>query len=379
MPAHRRLVLWLFSVAVGTNVPTPLLLVYRERLGLSAAVLTALFGVYAAGLVPALALAGPAADRFGRRRVALPAAALAGGVSLLFTAASDAVLLLFAARFLQGVVSGTAFSVGSAWLVETSSDGVGASGARRAAVAMTAGFSLGPLTSGLLGQYAPMPTVLPYLLHAAAVVIGLVLVWPVAETQGARPRGTAAPTGSPFRPGVLGEVLTVAAPVAVLVYAYPATAMNAVPLLVGLPGPPVAATGVLAGLTLGAGTLIAPLQARLGRHTSAVSAACGTIGFGLAALVAAQQELDLLLLPACLVLGAGGGLALVAGLARLPGLAREGRLATVSAAFYGCAYLGFAVPFVLASLVGPLGIVAPFGALAVLTALLAVSLVRRGG
>lgn len=99
-----------------------MLLVHRERLGLSAAVLTALSGVYAASLVPALALAGPAAHRFGRRRVAVPAA-LTGAVNLLFTAAGGAVPLLFLARFLQGVVSGTVFRVGSAWLVKSSSGG----------------------------------------------------------------------------------------------------------------------------------------------------------------------------------------------------------------------------------------------------------------
>jgi MFS family permease len=63
--------LWvvLFVVAFGTNVPTPLLLVYRDALGLSATALTGAFGLYAAGLVPMLLLAGPASDRFGRRRL----------------------------------------------------------------------------------------------------------------------------------------------------------------------------------------------------------------------------------------------------------------------------------------------------------------------
>ena len=64
------------------------------------------------------------------------------------------------ARFLQGVVSGVVFSVGSAWVGELSlASGEGAGG-RRAAFAMTAGFSLGPLTSGLLGEFGPAPTVL---------------------------------------------------------------------------------------------------------------------------------------------------------------------------------------------------------------------------
>ena len=159
----KRAVFALFAVAAGTNVPTPLLLVYQERLDLSAEVLTALFGCYAAGLVPALLLAGPLSDRLGRRRVAIPGIVLSALASLAFAAAGDSLTLLFPARFLQGVVSGVVFSVGSAWVGELSlASGEGAGG-RRAAFAMTAGFALGPLTSGLLGQFgagahgAPLP------------------------------------------------------------------------------------------------------------------------------------------------------------------------------------------------------------------------------
>src|SRR5918993_3458957 len=178
----KRAVFALFTVAAGTNVPTPLLLVYQERLDLSAEVLTALFGCYAAGLVPALLLAGPLSDRLGRRKVAIPGIVLSAIASLAFAAAGDSLTLLFLARFAQGVVSGVVFSVGSAWVGELSvASGEGAGG-RRAAVAMTAGFSLGPLTSGLLGQYAPAPTVLPYLLHTVLVGVGLALAVRLPET-----------------------------------------------------------------------------------------------------------------------------------------------------------------------------------------------------
>jgi hypothetical protein len=365
---RRRLALWLFTVAAGTNVPTPLLLLYQDRLDLSASVVTALFGVYAAGLVPALVFAGPAADRWGRRPVALPAAILAGIVSLLYVLASDEVGLLFCARWLQGVVSGTVFSVGSAWMTEAAPG----RGARTAAVAMTAGFSLGPFTSGLLGQYGPAPTVVPYLLHALLVVAGMVLVWPVGETLARRrpddATGVRPAARSPLRPGSGWEALTVVAPLAVCVYAFPATAVNGIPLLVGLPAHAIAATGVLAGLTLGAGTLAAPLQARLGRHTAAIAAGCGALGYGLTTAAAAGPRI--LLLAACVVLGAGGGLALGAGLARLPALTRDGRLATVSSGFYASAYLGFGVPFLLAEVSIRTGVIAPLAALTVLSALL---------
>src|SRR4051794_16216831 len=85
--AWKRAVFALFVVAAGTNVPTPLLLVYQERLDLSAEVLTALFGCYAAGLVPALLLAGQLSDRLGRPRGALPRLAPSGPGSPAFARA----------------------------------------------------------------------------------------------------------------------------------------------------------------------------------------------------------------------------------------------------------------------------------------------------
>ncbi|MGA8847223.1 MAG: hypothetical protein WB471_11475, partial [Nocardioides sp.] len=60
--SDQRLALLLLAVATGTNVPTPLLLVYRERLSMTDASVTALFGVYALGLMLALAVAGRASD-----------------------------------------------------------------------------------------------------------------------------------------------------------------------------------------------------------------------------------------------------------------------------------------------------------------------------
>src|SRR5680860_796088 len=111
-----RLTFALFTVALGTNVPTPLLLAYRQRLGLSDADLTAIFGCYAIGLIAALLVAGAASDRFGRRRLVLPFAVLSGVASLIFIPADSSVPLLYVGRVLQGVVSGVVFSVANAWL-----------------------------------------------------------------------------------------------------------------------------------------------------------------------------------------------------------------------------------------------------------------------
>jgi Major Facilitator Superfamily len=378
----KRAVFALFAVAAGTNVPTPLLLVYQERLDLSPEVLTALFGCYAAGLVPALLLAGPLSDRLGRRRVAIPGIVLSALASLAFAAAGGSVALLFGARFLQGVVSGVVFSVGSAWVGELSlASGEGAGG-RRAAFAMTAGFSLGPLTSGLLGQYAPLPTVLPYLVHTAVALVGLGFALSLPETVELRVRRAsdahAAATAPLIRRGDGLLLLTVLAPVAVCVYAFPSSVISAVPLLVDLPYGGVAVTGLLAGVTLGAGTVVAGLQRWLGPWTAVVGTALGTAGFGCAAAFATTGALPWLVAAAPL-LGAGGGLCLAAGLTLTARLAAPARLGALTSLFLACAYLGFAAPFAMAVAARATSATVPLAVAAALTGLLALRLLPVAG
>lgn len=378
----------LFAVAAGTNIPTPLLLVYQERLDLSAEVLTALFGCYAAGLVPALFLAGPLSDRLGRRRVAIPGVALAGLASLAFAAAGGSLALLFAARFLQGVVSGVVFSVASAWVAELSMASAAAgspdgAGGRRAAFAMTAGFSLGPLTSGLLGQFAPAPTVLPYLLHVVLVAVGLLLAVRLPETVTRHPGGrrTAGGPAVPLLPpGSAVLAATVLAPVAVCVYAFPSSVISAVPLLGELPAGGVAVTGVLAGVTLGAGTLVAGLQRRLGPWTAVAGAGLGAAGFAAAAAFVRTGGLPWLVAAAPL-LGAGGGLCLAAGLTVTGRLAAPTRRGELTSVFLACAYLGFAAPFLMATAARSAPAWVPLAVAAALAAALAARLlpVARSG
>jgi MFS family permease len=368
----------LFAVAAGTNVPTPLLLVYRERLDLTPDVLTAVFGSYAVGLVPALFLAGPASDRLGRRTLVLAFTALAGVTSLVFIAAASSLALLFVARALQGAVSGVVFSVASAWLAELSVPS-GAAG-RRAAVAMGAGFSLGPFSSGLMAEFGPLPTTLPYIVHVVLVVAGLTAAWGLPETV-RRVAGRAPSGGGPLVLAANRRVLvTVLAPLAVCVYAFPAVVVAAVPLLVDTSAPPVLLTGVLAGLTLGAGAACAPLQRRLGSRTAVAGVLSGSAGFLLATLGAGSGSPPLLLVAAVL-LGGGGGLALAAGLGLTARIARPERRGALSAVFYGCAYLGFAAPYATAVAAAATRVQVPLGGGAALALALGLRLAlaeRRG-
>lgn len=374
----RRAAFALFAVAAGTNVPTPLLLIYRDTLDLTPDVLTAVFGVYAIGLIPALFLAGPLSDRLGRRRVVLPLVVLSGLTSLLLIQANSSVLVLFVGRCLQGAVSGAAFGVGSAWVGELSIDNPAAAG-RRAAVAMTAGFSLSPLIAGVLAQYVAAPTTLPYLIHVAVVVAGFLAARNVPETVVPVPESTA-PRGPLLQHGDGRTVLTVLLPLAVCVYAFPSVIIAAVPLLIETSAPPVLLTGILAGLTLGAGALAAPLQRRMDRSTAPVAAGLGAVGYLLAGFGSGSGSPPLLLV-AALLLGAGGGLALSSGLGLTARLAQPGRRGALSAFFLGSAYLGFALPYVTAVVSKTTAVQVPLTVFSALAALLCVRLAlvtRRG-
>jgi hypothetical protein len=366
----------LFAVACGTNVSTPLLLLYRDRLDLSGPATTVVFGVYAAGLAPSLLCSGPLSDLYGRRTVVLPFAVLAGVASLLFAGAQDSFALLLAARFLQGLVSGAVFTAASAWLAELSAAaGEEAAAGRRATVALAGGFSLGPLCASLLAAALPAPLVLPYVAHAVLVAIGVVAVLGVPETAPRRRRQVGDPAREPLlRKGDGLLAGTALGPVATCVYAFPATIIAGLPLLVALPGSGLVATGVLAGLTLGAGAVAAPLQRRLGSWTAVAGAASGTAGFGLTALAAATDA-GLLLVPAGLLLGAGSGWCLASGLALTGRLASPARRGALTGIFYTTAYVGFAAPFVVTSAARVYGTVPPLLVATLLAGLLAVRLV----
>lgn len=368
--------LWtaVFVVAFGTNVPTPLLLVYRDELGLTSDALTGAFAVYAAGLVPALLLAGPASDRFGRRPVVVPFVVLSVLTSLLFLGAGSSTFLLFLCRFLQGAVSGVVFSVGTAWLVELCGD-AGRS-ARLTTAALGGGWALGPCLSGVLAQWLPWPTVLPYLMHVALMAVGLALLPGVPETLAPADRrrgalvnlGVPGPARRPF--------LLVVLPIAVGVFTFPSTAVTVLPLLLTptMPEIAVAITGFVAGVTLLTGTLAPPVARRLGTAAGPVGLGIGAAGLGLALLGVALHSWPILV-PTALLLGLGYGLCLTGGLTLVGELASPTARGALTGTFYACAYLGFGVPLLLSVIGGAnrgvTGFVGPLAGLAVVVAVVA--------
>jgi MFS family permease len=339
----------------GSNQITPMLLVYERRLALSTVTLEALFGVYALGLIPGLLLAGPIADSRGRRTVAIPAVVLSLAASCTLLAGNHTPALLFAGRFLAGVSSGAAFGSATAWLRELSRPPFGAASdhtaARRAAAAMTLGFALGPLVAGLLAQWAPLPTVVPYLPHIALMAVLLPCLRSVPETvtrQDRHERRLAIPE---LRTPRFRRIVV---PLAPWVFTSPAIAVALLPSIVGADRADdgTALVAIVATICAASGVAAQPIARHLdararGNRSATAGLTVLVAGLALSALTA-ETRATWLLLPCAAVLGAAYGICLVAGLVEIQRLAGPRNLARATAIYYALTYLGFAAPYVLA-------------------------------
>jgi MFS family permease len=366
----------MFAVGWGANQFTPILIAYRDQLDMSVQTRAFLFGVYAAGLVPALLVGGAASDRWGRRTVVVPFVALSPLASVLLVVEHDSTLGLAAARLLAGACSGVVFSAATAWVVELSqADGDGDAGPRRAAIALSAGFGAGPLVAGLVAEWAPRPLETPYVPHVVLGVVALVLALGVA---GPRPEGVVRRSLVRIPAVTRGRrFLLVVAPSAPWVFGCAAISIAYLPGEIGgSQSGALAFVGVLSGLTLGCGVLVQGLARRLDDRRPLLAGQVGlllAVAGGAVGVLALATDVRWFLLLGAPLLGGGYGCVLVSGLRETERLADPGERGATVAVFYALTYVGFAFPYLLGAIGG--GIPALLVALAV--ALLSLATVTR--
>jgi hypothetical protein len=362
-PALRAVAGWrgaalgMLAVAWGANQFVSMLVAYHQHRGFSTATNDGLFGIYAVGLITALLLGGPAADRWGRPRLVRPAVVVSLVATVLLM--TDSLALLYAGRFVAGAASGVILAAGTAWIKELSDapydpDSAEGAGAQRAAVALSLGFGLGPLVTGIVAQWAPAPLITAYVPHLLVGLIALPAVWSAPPTTDAAASGGPSfrrrlRTPSARQPRFLGVVL----PAAPWVFAGPSAAFAVLPSLVSghTHGYGVVFGGLAAGVTLGVGVAVQPVARRLDRPGEVRISAVGLASTGAALLVSAVTAGSgnpVLALVACVLFGAGYGLNLVGGLLETQRLAGPDDLAGLTAVYYALTYVGFVLPIGLA-------------------------------
>jgi predicted MFS family arabinose efflux permease len=378
--AWLRIAFAMFAVGWGANQFSPMLIVYRHELRLTAGEVAGLFLVYALTLIPGLLIGGPASDRFGRRPVVWPFVALSPLATLLLVLEPRSLAMIAVGRALAGLCSGVVFGAATAWVQDVSPDEGPSNGpsnglsVRRSALALTAGFGLGPVVAAVLAQWAGDPLVVPYLPH---LVIGTAAAAVLAGTPGgsAERPGRPQPAGRRWPPAAVRTRrfwLTVApgsplvfGSVALAIVVLPEEVTSARTLSAGF-------AGLMTALSFAAGVAVQPFARRLpdvlaGAVAGLVCAAAGA-AVGIAAVASSDRVLAGV---AALLLGLAYGLCLVSGLRQAERMAGPDERGAVIACYYALAYLGFATPYLAAGLGALAGKTGAFAALTVIIAALA--------
>jgi MFS family permease len=356
-------------LAWGGNHFTPLLLMYRQVDGYSSLEVDLFLAFYILGLAPGFLIGGPLADRGGRKRVMMAGIVLSAIGSGVLAAGASSPYWLCAGRLIVGVSVAVAMVAGTAWIEELSRDpyesGAATSGARRASLALTAGFGIGAGISGALAQWAPAPTVLPYVVQIALLLAAAVpLIW-APETRSAPNQG--------HRVGLLadlrvprasrGRFLRVILPTAPWAFGALAIAYVVTPALVGsrVGSDRVAFATLLTVVALGTGALVQPLVARIAEITGGRQLVLGLgltfLGVALCAVEAAVLSPELAVVIA-IVMGLGYGISIVSGLIEVQRMAGPDDLAGLTGIYCSLTYVGFLLPVLLASLAGAASYVA---------------------
>lgn len=333
------------TLLMASSAPTPLYSVYEQEWTFGPLTTTAVFGVYAVGVLVALLVVGRISDHVGRRPV-LVTALVMQAASMVVLIEATGVSALFGARIVQGLATGAALgAIGAAML-----DVDQARGTLLNSVAPPAGTALGALVSGLLVQFLPAPTTLIYAVLLGVFVLQVVGVWLMPETVTRAPgalRSMRPEVGVPRR--LRGPVLT-AAPVLLAVWALTGFYGSLSPVIIAdLAGHRSFVLGGLGFFVLaGAGSVGVLLTWRLAAaRAMTLGVVSLVIGVALTQVAIAAGSLTGFLL-ATAVAGVGFGGGFQGGLRIVVPLAEPHERAGVLSVVYMVSYSAFGVPAVLA-------------------------------
>jgi MFS family permease len=326
----------------GSLLPTPLFELYHRLWNLTPADLSLVFAVYAGSLIPSLLFLGGISDSIGRRRTILLAFAFMALGSLVF-AFADGLIWLIVARIIQGVAMGIGTGAAAAAIREWMHEADRGRAGEVTVIAVSVGSAFGALLGGILGQYAPHPLELPFLVHIGLLACGAIAIATVPSCPHLQPAAVSAVLTVPRairRPFLIASIesfigwSTFAIFVA-LVPSFLSRALGLHSLLVGA----VVVTAIQIG------SVSASLAGQRLSSRTAIITAMLALGTGLwLLLIAVALRAEALVALASLIAGAGGGLSYLAGLNIIGRISPPDHRAETLSAFLVAGYLGYSIP-----------------------------------
>lgn len=176
----------------ASSAPSVLYPLWAGKWDLSPLTVTSIYSGYPVALIAVLLVGGGISDLIGRRRTMLIGMAVIA-VACLLMAFAPAPSWLYVARSLQGLGTGLALGASNAAVVESILAGNVARAAATITVASAGGLILGPIVTGALVTYGPVPLHLA-LLVLTALILGAIALLIAARNAGVRPGDAASPT-----------------------------------------------------------------------------------------------------------------------------------------------------------------------------------------
>jgi MFS family permease len=333
----------------GVFMPSPLYEYYHVQWGLTPGEISVVFAIYAASLIPTLLFFGGISDELGRRKTLTIALTIAALGALALACASNLWWLL-AGRVLQGIAIGigvpTATAATREWITAGLEDRVGVV----AMVAVAVGSAFGALLAGLLAQYAPLPTVLPFAVYIVLVAIMVLVIRTVPSCAHCV---RAAHHGLPTIPRAIRRPFLIAAAQSFVGWSVIAIFASLVPsFLDAALGVHTLLTGSFVVCGVQIGSLVAAYAGGRMSNRADIITALLALGAGIwMLLLAVPHQLLILLALATAMVGFGNGLGYIAGLNIVNAIAPPEHRAETLAALFVASYLGFSIPALTVGLV----------------------------
>ncbi|MEU5404293.1 MFS transporter [Streptomyces sp. NPDC005963] len=338
-------------MAFGT-APTPLWPLYAARDGFGTTTITIAFTGMVAGAAVSFLTLGHLSDRFGRRRIIVPAllVALAAAIVLI---AWPTLPGLLTGRVLNGVGVGLMASTATTYLHDLYREAhpdrrFSALPATVATAANLGGLALGPLVAGSMAQWAPAPLVTTQAVFAIAMAISLVLVLSSPETVDRELQEQRRPSRFALLPGAR-RVFVAAAAMGFVSFALLGfvSSLGATLIHDRLHIDSHLVTGLTPFLMFASAAVAQLAAGQLGLpRTLRIGAVVFPVGLVLTALSLFHPALWLLLI-AVSVAGAGAGLLFKSGVTIGATVAEPSSRAGVLSVYFVIGYIGMGVPSIL--------------------------------